>query len=398
MRHPRSPHWTTISTLGRIFRLALSVWIGAAAAADVNAASGSSHSVRGEVIIRRQDAPWQSQQLQEPCILPNPKDPTRLVMLYSGVPATNRNLCFIGKAWALKSEPFRWHQDPQNPVFGPGPQGWDAGSIRLDAVLYIPEEDAYYIYYSGTTASVQDRIGLAVCPVGQDGYSRITPDQIKRYGRSPVLSPEPAAPYFEEMASQAAVWRERNPTDQTWRWFMYYSYRGKDGILPGIRLATSSDGKTWTRQFNRTDPRGMGQIFASTPGAYYEWHQVSKVGGAYVLSMEVGVAAGKRWRPVIAVSRQPDAGWQQLDVDALVQTTWEGLYRDDTLYHVATPAFYQIQDKWYLYAQACPLPANRNYIDGAWDLWGVACDRRMPTLPGCDDIYAPGRPPSASDH
>jgi hypothetical protein len=384
-----------------VTRPVISVGIGMWLAANLTAGATAAASelpkpVRGEVIISRHDAAWQSQQLQEPCILPNPKDPARLVMFYSGVPATNRNLCFIGKAWALKSEPFRWHQDPQNPVFGPGNQGWDSGSIRLDAVLYLPEEDAYYIYYSGTTGSVQDRIGLAICPAGKDGYSRITPEQIKRHGTQPVLSPESASPYFEDMASQAAVWREFDTTDQKWRWYMYYSYRGKDGILPGIRLATSSDGKTWTRQFNRNDPRGMGQIFASTPGAYYEWHQISKIGGAYVLCIEVGVASGKRWRPVIAVSRQPGSGWEQLDVDAVLQTKWDGLYRDDAIYHVATPALYQIQDKWYLYVQACPLPDNRNYIDGAWDLWCVACDRRLPTLPGCDGIYVPGQPLSPS--
>src|SRR5438445_13602980 len=64
--------------------------------------------IRSEVIINRTNSPWESQQVQEPCILCNPKDPTRLVMFYSGVPATNRNLCFIGKAWALKSDPFTW--------------------------------------------------------------------------------------------------------------------------------------------------------------------------------------------------------------------------------------------------------------------------------------------------
>jgi hypothetical protein len=277
-------------------------------------------------------------------------------------------------------------------VFSPGKQGWDSGSIRLDAVLYLAEEDAYYIYYSGSTASVQDRIGLAICPAGADGYSGITPAVIQRVGAQPVLSPEPAAPYFEEMASQAAVLREWDAKAQRWDWFMYYSYRGKDGILPGLRLATSRDGRTWTRHYNEKDPRSMGQIFESTPGAYYEWHQVSKIGGTYVLSIEVGTSAGKRWRPVIAVSQHPATGWAQIDVDALLQTKWEGLYRDDTIYHVATPALYQIEGKWYLYAQACPLPGNGNYIDGHWDLWCVACDRLIPTLPGCESICIPGQP------
>jgi hypothetical protein len=346
--------------------------------------------IRGETIIRRTDAAWESQQLQEPCILPNPKDPARLVMFYSGVPATNRNLCFIGKAWALKSAPFTWHQDQANPVFGPAKQGWDSGSIRLDAVLYLAEEDAYFIYYSGTTASVQDRIGLAICPAGADGYSGIGPGTIQRVGTQPVLSPEPAGPYFEQMASQAAVLREWNASEHRWDWFMYYSYRGKDGILPGLRLATSHDGKTWTRHYNPKDPRGMGQVFPSTPGAYYEWHQVFKIGDTYLLSIEVGTSAGQRWRPVIAVSQHPATGWAQLDVDTLLQTKWEGLYRDETMYHVATPALYPIQGKWYLYAQACPLPANHNYIDGRWDLWCVACDRLISTLPGCASMYIPG--------
>ncbi len=355
-------------------------------------AAGPLKPIRGKVIIKRTDAAWESQQVQEPCILPNPKDPERLVMFYSGVPATNRNVCFIGKAWALKSEPFAWHQDKENPVFRPGKQGWDSGSIRLDAVLYIAEEDVYYIYYSGATISVQDRIGLAVCPAGADGYSGITPAAIQRAGAQPVLSPEPAGPYFEQMASQAAVLREWDAKERRWDWFMYYSYRGRDGILPGLRLATSRDGKTWTRHYNEKDPRGMGQIFKSTPGAYYEWPQVSKIGGTYLLCIEVGTSAGNRWRPVIAVSRHPATGWTQVDVDTLLQTKWQGLYRDDIIYHVATPARYQIAGKWYLYAQACPRPGNGNYIDGDWDLWCFSCDRLIPTLPGCESIYIPGQP------
>lgn len=354
-----------------------------------------SETIRGEVIINRASSLWESQQVQEPCILPNPKNRKRLVMFYSGVPGTNRNTCFIGKAWALKSDPFTWHQDERNPVFRPGRTGWDYGSIRLDVVLYLPEEGAYYIYYSGTTGSVQDRIGLAICPAGADGYSGITQEAIHRVGTQPVLAPEPTAPYFEQMASQAAVLREWDEKERRWNWFMYYSYRGKDGTLPGIRLATSPDGKTWTRHFNDKDPRGMGQVFASTPGAYYEWHQAFKIGKTYFLSIEVGTESGKRWRPVLAVSKDPATGWTQLDVDTVLQTKWTGLYRDDTIYHVATPALYRIGGKWYLYTQACPLPANRNYIDGHWDMWCFTCDRRIPTLPGYENIYIPGRPGNA---
>lgn len=348
--------------------------------------------IRGEIIINRADGAWESQQVQEPCILPNPKVPGRLIMFYSGVPASNRVLCAIGKAWAVTDDPFTWHQAAENPIFSPSTRGWDSKTLRLDAVLYVAEEDAYYIYYSASTGNIQDHIGLAICPAGADGYTDVSAATIVREGNAPVLAPEPAAPYFEKMASQAAVWREPDATGAGWKWYMYYSYRGKDGTLPGIRLATSRDGKTWTRHFNEKDPRGMGQIFASTPEAYYEWHQISKIGDTYVLCIEVGTQHGKRWRPGIAVSARPDTGWVQLDLDLMLQTKWDGLYRDDALYHVATPALYAIAGKWYLYAQACPRPGNDNYIDGHWDIWCIRCDQVVPTLPGRDPIFIPGIP------
>jgi hypothetical protein len=354
------------------------------------AGAGDGAGVRGERIIDRTVAAWQSQQVQEPCILENPKDPDRLVMFYSGVPAGDRGICYIGKAWALKSDPFTWHQDPSNPVFAPAPTGWDSHSIRLDCVLYIPEEEAYYIYYSGTDRSdAQDRIGLAICPAGTDGYSGIGAAVIRRFGDAPVLAPEPLEPFYETMASQAAVLRERDRSGK-WRWYMYYSYRGRNGVLPGIRLATSADGKTWQRRYNPDDARGMGQLFASTPNSYYEWHQVFKVANTFVLSMEVGTNHGERWRPVLAVSRRPDGGWEQLGVDTALQTQWPGIYSDKTIYHVATPAFYRISGRWFLYTQACPLPANRNYIDGNWDMWCFACDRRIATRPGLASLFIPG--------
>ena len=43
-------------------------------------ADAPSKPIRGEVIINRTTSAWESQQVQEPCILPNPKDPARLVM------------------------------------------------------------------------------------------------------------------------------------------------------------------------------------------------------------------------------------------------------------------------------------------------------------------------------
>ena len=344
--------------------------------------------VNGRIIIDRTNSPWQSQQVQEPCILPNPKQPGRLLLLYSGVPQSNRAVCAFGKAWATVDDPWTWHQDAGNPVFAPAKSGWDSGSIRLDTVLYLPEEDAYYIYYSGTTGQVQDRIGLAICPAGPDGYSAITAENIVRWGDAPVLAPEPAAPFREEMASQAAVLREWNAATGRWNWHLYYSYRDKDRTLPGIRYAASPDGKHWQRHWHNADPRGLGHLFPSLPDAYYEWHQIRKIGRTYVLSMEVGPERGRQWRTVLAVSRDPVHGWAQLDADRLLQMQWRGCYDEKTIYHVATPAFYEIGGQGYLFTQACARPDNDNYIDGNWELWAFACERPL-TLPGGDVLMVP---------
>jgi hypothetical protein len=381
------------SIAGLLFMNLLSAQNGSSnAAKKIKPSEVAPAAVRGQIVLARASHDWMSQQIEEPCILVNPKAPDRLIMLYSAISSADRVVAAVGKAWADIHDPFQWQQDEANPVFGPGKRGWDSTTIRLDAVLYIAEEDAYYIYYSGSTGTIQDRIGLAICPAGQDGYSTLNETSMVRYSTSPVLAPEPAAPYNETMASQAAVLREWNQTTQQWDWYMYYSYRGKDGTLPGIRLATSHDGKKWTRHFNSDDPRKMGQIFLSTPNAYYEWHQIFKIGNTYVLCIEVGVEHGVRWRPVLAISKKPGQGWQQLDVDLMLQTNWTGLYDDRTLFHVATPALYQLSGKWYLFVQACGKPGNLNYIDGAWEMWGVACDRRITTCPGCEDLYIPGLP------
>jgi hypothetical protein len=335
---------------------------------------------KAQIVIHRGGGGWKEQQVQEPVVLPNPKDPSRLIMFYAAQGKFPRSLGVIGKAWALASEPYVWHEETANPIFWSG-QDWDSSSVRLDTVLYLPEEDSYYIYYTGTSPKRKDQIGLAIVAAGADGYSGITAAAIRRHGE-PVLSPEPAAPYFENVVSQSAVLREWDEAAQRWQWYMYYSYRGKDGILPGLRLATSTDGKAWIRHFNENDPRKMGQIFESTPRAYYEWHQIFKVGPAYVLSMEVGLSRGERWRAVLATSVSPDKGWRSLPADTLLQTKWAGVYDDSTIYHLATPAFYQIKGKWHLFAQACGRPKSGNYIDGAWEMWAIPCTQKLPILGG----------------
>jgi hypothetical protein len=104
-----------------------------------------------------------------------------------------------------------------------------------------------------------------------------------------------------------------------------------------------------------------------------------------------GAAAAVRGQIVLSRASH-DWMSQQLELDTMLQTKWQGLYNDRTLYHVATPALYEIEGKWYLFAQACGRPANDDYIDGAWEMRCVACDRVIPTRPGCAVLWIPGGP------
>ena len=69
--------------------------------ATAGAEAGDGRGVRGERFIDRTVAPWMSQQVQEPGILENPQDPSRLVMFDSGVPASDRNACSVDGNWDM---------------------------------------------------------------------------------------------------------------------------------------------------------------------------------------------------------------------------------------------------------------------------------------------------------
>lgn len=97
-------------------------------------------AIRGEIVLPRAGHDWMSQRVEEPCILPNPKVPGRLVMFYSAVSSSNRVVAAIGKAWAQTRDPFTWHQDEANPIFRPASGNyidgvWEMWVIACDRVI-----------------------------------------------------------------------------------------------------------------------------------------------------------------------------------------------------------------------------------------------------------------------
>jgi len=304
---------------------------------------------------------WKDGQVNEPCILVNPKDPTKLIMFFSGMQLGGTRGA-IGKAWANIDEPLIWHEDPANPIMTADPAiSFEASAIRLDTVIYQRERDEYWIYYTGSNFKTQaDAIGLAITPTGRDGYTDVTPASLRRNPGNPILSPGDQGRDDETYVSQGAVFRERN------RWYSLYSYRTATKVLPGLRLAISTDGTHWRKE------SGPDLLIATPESQYIEWHQVYKIGKRYVMLYE-GYNGGKRWGADIAFSDRLTSGWKKAPLGMIDQTRWEN-YSDQTLFHVATPAIYQIRGHWYLYFQAA---RAGYYIRQNWALWGVPADELL---------------------
>ncbi|MFN0120924.1 MAG: hypothetical protein ACKV2V_10510 [Blastocatellia bacterium] len=304
---------------------------------------------------------WKNGQVNEPVILVNPRNPARLIMFYSAM-QLGGSAGAIGKAWADVRQPLVWHEDSDNPILAPDPAiTFEISGIRLDAVIYDRARDEYRIYYTGSNARIKaDAIGLATCPVGRDGYSDVTPANIKRYAGNPILSPGGQGRDDETYVSQGAVFREKG------MWHSLYSYRTAQQTLPGIRHATSRDGLRWTKT---PGP----DLLTAAPGAQYvEWHQVYKINGRYVMLYEA-YNGGVRWGANVAVSDKLTGGWRKLPGVFADQTAWAN-YADETMFHVATPAIYRIGGHWYLYFQAARAGP---YYKQPWALWGIVCDEAL---------------------
>jgi len=86
-----------------------------------------------KMIINYGGGGWKNAQVQEPCVLVNPKDASKLVMFFSGTALDNghgQTATGIAKAWANISDPLTWHEDVGNPFFNGDPTNPSIRSIR----------------------------------------------------------------------------------------------------------------------------------------------------------------------------------------------------------------------------------------------------------------------------
>ena len=120
---------------------------------------------RQKLVINYGGGGWKDNQVQEPCILVNPKDPSKLIMFYGGATTQAKGgNGSLGKAWANVSDPFTWHEDAENPIFQSDPNiPFEARSVRLDSVIYHEATEEYWIYYTGTAQAATQADATRAC-------------------------------------------------------------------------------------------------------------------------------------------------------------------------------------------------------------------------------------------
>lgn len=199
----------------------------------------------------------------DPCVIVNPSDSTKLIMLFTGMGAPlNFGDQTIGRATANVSDPTTWTvSNSGNPVMTATlSYETGGGGLRADSLLYNPTDSKLYLFYtakeSGTAATEavasSSDLGLTWTKLGQ------------------VLTP--TAP--EETCSGLAVFIEGTTMHGV------YSYRVSSNILHyRYASASTSNWLSWTK--------GGVDVYGDS-GRSLEMHKLLKVGSTYLLCYESG--------------------------------------------------------------------------------------------------------------
>ncbi|QEG38511.1 glycoside hydrolase family protein [Roseimaritima ulvae] len=137
--------------------------------------------------------------------------------------------------YAELKQPVQWIRNPHNPVLPPRPGEFDA--TRCMNPWVARDGDTYRMFYSGRGPDGKQRMGFA-----EAGLSDLTD-----WKRSGPLFETGAPGSFD---AQWCVLPNGVQLDDG-RWHLYYTGNSGRGAglsaFPGIGLATSNDGTTWTR-------------------------------------------------------------------------------------------------------------------------------------------------------
>jgi hypothetical protein len=146
---------------------------------------------------------------------------------------------------------------------------------------------------------------------------------------------------------------------------MFYSYRNGGSVLQGIRAAQSSSLLGPFTKVGGSDIIHVGSG-GEADSTYIEWGAVRAIPGGYLQSYEG--FDGTRWRACFASSANLLTGWtkSRTHIGPYGSVAWEQ-------YHLATPAWYPINGKEYMFYQGAGDHLTP-YISNPWDLGMLELD------------------------
>jgi hypothetical protein len=300
----------------------------------------------GNPIINYGGGGWKDSQVQEPVVITDPTDSSKLIMIFAAMAApVGTGVMSIGLATATTANPYDWTEYASNPWIN------DTGRRMDSAVVEGSQVTFYSTVANGSRidAFVSTNLTYATANAGTANHTL----------HSGVLTPSGDETYVGE----AAVIKEGST------YYMLYTYSTSNQLEPGCRLATSSDGLTWTKQGNVITVGAAG----SPDAAVIEGGQLLKVGSKYVFSYnafngpaDYNPGATKLWTVCMAVADSPGGPFIKAAKNPIF--TGNGVSAPDR-WSIANPTWFNVGSRWYLLYQASAQdPATRYYFNSNWSM------------------------------
>lgn len=299
----------------------------------------------GNPIITHVASTWKDRQVHYPIIIEDPFDSTKLIMFYGAGSITYGPYYYVGRATANKTNPYLWTEYSGNPiidggldfgngsVLGPSDVWWNAAETRFEMLLTTYSGNGTTPYWEGLYYSNNGfdwtYEGVALGATG---------DEIT-VGNTGIIR-------------DGATW------------YLYYCYRTSTTILPGIRVASSTNqGATWTKHGNVLTKGATGAY----DDQYIEGLQAFKLGNTYVLNYGCSKDASGTitYSGAYAASTNPLSGFVKSSINPFFSKSVSGW--DST--QISTAVYCMATEPWLLFYQGTNSVGDYNMA--LWDM-GIA--------------------------
>lgn len=283
---------------------------------------------------------WDLRQVHFPSVLVDPHNHNQLLKFYGGGSVLALNYS-IGRATANVNDPYTWTEYASNPVLNATNYTGLSFVVGPDLVFWDEQTSKFYLYTQTYSDNNNYFEGLFF---STDGFTWTY------YGA--VLTPSGD----ETVCGGVGILHEGST------WYMYYTYRTASAVLPGIRLATSTDrGLTWTKTGTQ-----ILSVGASYDNSHIEGLQALHIGNKYVLNYGCSFLRSSdgldEYCCALAYSDSPTGPFTKWSGNPFFTRSTSGL--DNT--QVSTATFCIVTDPWILYYQG-----TNNSGDYGMALWSM---------------------------